>query len=119
MLTHSEIADKFSTAYPAADLETVREIFHPDATIWHNFDSCAQPLNENLAVIAAVAQSHTVEYVDIRRHYFDGGLVQQHQVRGDSTTDQPWSAEACLVFYVTNGLVSRLEVYLDPAQLPS
>jgi hypothetical protein len=42
---------RFFAALEAGDIDTVREIYAPDALIWHNDDLVEQPVDENLKVL--------------------------------------------------------------------
>ena len=41
---------RFFAALEAGDIETLREIYAPDADIWHNEDLVEQPVEDNLKV---------------------------------------------------------------------
>lgn len=115
--TDSDIAESFSNAYPDGDYDTLRSIFHPEAVIWHNFDRQEQTVEENLAMAANVHDVTRFRYDNIRRYYFDGGYVQQHEVRGETQAGVEWGVEACLVVHVSEGRIVRLDEYLDTAQV--
>ena len=42
---------RFFAALEAGDVETLREIYAPDAVIWHNDDLVEQPVEDNLKVL--------------------------------------------------------------------
>ena len=42
---------RFFAALEAGDIDTLREIYAPDAVIWHNNDLIEQPVEENLKVL--------------------------------------------------------------------
>jgi uncharacterized protein len=112
-----EIAEAFSEAYPKGDFDTLRKIFHPDAIMWHNFDRQEQTVEENLAQATAVHGVTRFRYDNIRRFYFDGGFVQQHNVRGETLSGVEWAAEACIVFHLSGGRIVRFDEYLDTEQI--
>ncbi len=49
-----ETVSRFFAAIEAGDIGTVREIYAPDAVIWHNDDLVEQPVEENLTVLASL-----------------------------------------------------------------
>jgi ketosteroid isomerase-like protein len=117
-----QVAAKFSEAYPVGDLDGLREVLHPDAAIWHNFDGREQSVEENLSMLAGIMAAHTLRYVDIRTRCCDGVVVQQHRVLIDEQSlidEQAGCAvvEACLVMHIADGRITRLEEYFDPDQL--
>ena len=44
----NRVAERFFTAVEKGDVDTVKEIYSPDARIWHNFDNYASTREENL-----------------------------------------------------------------------
>ena len=47
-----ELADRFFAAIETGDVDVLRELYHPDAEIWHNTDGVAQRRDDNLATLA-------------------------------------------------------------------
>jgi ketosteroid isomerase-like protein len=119
-VTHDEIdalATSFFAAIEAGDVATIRDLYSPDATIWHNFDGIEQTVDENLAVLSwLVGNVADPRYEEIRRIIVDDGFVQQHVLRGDAPggrLDMP----AMMRVTVDAGRVTRVEEYLDSAQV--
>ncbi len=119
-MTHDEINDlahRFVTAVAAGDTATVEAIYANDATIWHNFDKVDQTRAENLATLAGMHRMLTnIRYDDIRRTVVDDGFYQQHVLRGTGKNGE-LDLPAILRVYVSNGRITRLEEYLDTAQI--
>ena len=113
-----ELADRFFAAIPKADLETVRAIYAPDARIWHNNDQVAQDVEQNLAVLGWVTKNISgLRYEDVRRQVTPSGFVQQHVLRGTAPNGTPLEIPACILCTVANGRITRLDEYLDSAQI--
>ena len=113
-----ELADRFFAAIPKGDLETVRAIYAPDALIWHNNDQATQSVEENLQVLAWVTKNIAgLRYEEIRRHVTPSGFVQQHVLRGTAPNGKPLEIPACILCSVKNGRITRLDEYLDSAQV--
>ena len=111
------LADRFFEAIPKGDVETIRSLYAPDAAIWHNNDRVAQSVDKNLRVLAWVAANvEGLRYEDVRRRVTANGWVQQHVLRGTAPNGEPLEIEACIVFTVAGGRITRLDEYLDPAQ---
>ncbi len=49
-----ELVVRFFAALEAGDIAALREIYAPDAVIWHNDDLIEQPVEENLKVLAGL-----------------------------------------------------------------
>ena len=113
-----ELADRFFAAIPKGDIETVRAIYAPDARIWHNHDQATQSVEQNLQVLAWVVKNIAgLRYEEIRRHATPTGFVQQHVLRGRAPNGTPLEVPACIVCAVAGGRITRLDEYLDSAQL--
>ena len=111
------LADRFFEAIPKGDIETIRSLYATDATVWHNFDGVAQTVDQNLRVLAWVAAGvEGLRYEDVRRRVTPDGWVQQHVLRGTAANGEPLEIEACIVFTVADGRITRVDEYLDSAQ---
>ena len=109
------LAERFLAAIAAGDTDTVRGIYADDATIWHNFDDKDQSPTENLRTLGYL---HSVladmRYEDVRRIVLPDGYLQQHVLRATGPR-AALEIHAALRVYITDGRISRLEEYLDPA----
>ena len=113
-----EVADKFFAAIPRGDLETVRSLYAPAAEIWHNHDGVTQDVDANLRVLTWVVRNVSgLRYEEVRRHATPTGFVQQHVLRGKAPSGAPLEIPACIVCRVEGGRITRLDEYLDSAQL--
>jgi ketosteroid isomerase-like protein len=113
-----ELADRFFTAIPKGDLDTVRAIYAPDALIWHNNDQNTQSVEQNLQVLAWVTKNIAgLRYEEIRRYVTPAGFVQQHVLRGTAPNGKPLEVPACILCSVKDGRITRLDEYLDSAQI--
>ncbi len=113
-----ELADRFFAAIPKGDVGTVRAIYAPDAVIWHNDDQIPQSVEQNLRVLSWVAKNISgLRYEEIRRHVTASGFVQQHVLRGIAPNGKPLEVPACILCTVKDGRITRLDEYLDSAQV--
>lgn len=113
-----QLADRFFAAIPKGDLETVRGIYAPDALIWHNDDQATQSVEQNLRVLAWVVKNISgLRYEEIRRHVTPSGFVQQHVLRGTAPNGRALEVPACILCTVKDGRITRLDEYLDSAQV--
>jgi ketosteroid isomerase-like protein len=113
-----DLAERFFAAIPKADLDTVRAIYAPDAAIWHNNDRLTQTVDENIAVLEWVTKNISgIRYENVRRHVTPSGFVQQHVMRGTAPNGKPLELEACILCTVAGGRITRLDEYLDSAQV--
>jgi ketosteroid isomerase-like protein len=113
-----EVAERLFAAIVAGDIDALRNIYAPDAVIWHNSDGVEQSVDDNLRVLRwVVTHIANLRYEDVRRHVTPAGFVQQHVLRGTAPNGQPFNIPACLVCTVKDGRITRLEEYLDSAHI--
>jgi ketosteroid isomerase-like protein len=113
-----EVAEKLFAAIPRGDLEAVRAIYAPNAEIWHNHDGVTQDVAANLRVLDWVVRNISgLRYEDVRRQATPTGFVQQHVLRGTAPSGKSLELPACIVCRVEGGRITRLDEYLDSAQL--
>ncbi|MEY2420575.1 MAG: hypothetical protein QOI95_642 [Acidimicrobiaceae bacterium] len=115
---NDELASRMVTAIEGGDVDAVAALYADDAVIWHNFDRIEQSRDLNLVVLAWM--THNVDglrYEEIQRHHFDGGFVQQHVLRGTTKTGAELEVPSCLIVHVDGGHITRIDEYLDTAQL--
>ena len=109
-----ELVAAFFTALEAGDIETLREIYAPDAVIWHNDDLIEQPVEENLKVLAGLHRVVSRLRYDItRRVPAPDGVLQQHVLRGTLPNGADVELHAAMYLQVRDGRITRIEEYLD------
>ncbi|MFZ9871947.1 MAG: nuclear transport factor 2 family protein [Steroidobacteraceae bacterium] len=113
----SALSNRFLSALERGDPDEVRAFYTSDARIWHNFDDVAQTVEENMKLLGWMSrklpQRH---YRIIRREILSDGWLQQHALEATLPDGSPFRMLACCVVTVRDGLISRLDEYLDPAQ---
>ena len=116
--THLAIAERLFAAITARDIEAVRDIYAPNAVIWHSHDRREQNVDENLAVLRWVGRNVAdLRYEDVRRQPTPNGFVQQHVLRGRAPNGAALEVPACIVCMIDNQRIVRLDEYLDSAAL--
>jgi ketosteroid isomerase-like protein len=109
-----ELVVRFFAALEAGDIETLREIYAPDAVIWHNDDLVEQPVEENLKVLAGLHRVVSGLRYDItRRVPAPDGVLQQHVLRGTLPNGADVELHAAMYLQVREGHITRIEEYLD------
>jgi len=113
-----ELADRFFDAIERNDSDALRQIYTPDVTVWHNHDRKGQDLETNLKVLSWLHRNVSDKrYDEVRRMPTATGFVEQHVLRGTTKTGKVLDVPACLVITVTGGRISRIEEYVDSADL--
>ena len=111
-----DIGSRLLAAITAGDADAVREVYSPEARIWHNFDEHEQNVAENLMTLADMhRRTSGLDYTEIRRFPAPGGFVQQHVLVADAKYG-PMRLPAIIRFWVEDGRITRVEEYLDTRQ---
>lgn len=112
-----DVAERLFAAIMAGDVEAVAALYAPDVAIWHNSDGREQDKEENLRVLRWVTRNvEELRYEEIRREATASGFVQQHVLRGKAANGSAVEIPACIVGTVRDGLITRIDEYLDSAQ---
>ena len=115
-----ELVIRFFAALEAGDIGTLREIYAPDAVIWHNDDLIEQPVEENLKVLQGLHRAVAgLRYDIIRRATTADGVLQQHVLRGRLANGADVELHAAMYLQVRDGHIARIEEYLDSAERSS
>jgi uncharacterized protein len=110
------VADRLFAGIEAGDTDAVAACYADDAVIWHNTDGFEQAKATNLQVLGWIVRKTTSrEYRDTRRTVTDGGFVQQHVLHVEFPDGRTADLAACLVVDVTDGLIARIDEYVDSA----
>ena len=115
-----ETVARFFAALEAGDIDTLREIYAPDAVIWHNDDLIEQPVEDNLKVLQGLHRAVSgLRYDIVRRVPAPDGVLQQHVLRGQLPDGTEVELHAAMYLQVRDGHVTRIEEYLDSAKRSS
>ena len=99
-----DFAERFVGAIQSGDTETVRACYAPDAKLWHNNDGIEQTVDQNMKVLDWFIRT------------LPDGFMQQHVLEATLPDGTKWAMDACVVVKVENGVITRLDEYLDSAK---
>src|SRR3546814_19466824 len=118
LLPYTTLFRSRTRAISSLDEAVFASIYTDDAEIWHNNTNAIQTKTENAALLGEIfAIVDSLYYADIKRLPTSEGFVQHHVVRGVFKDGTPVpELHACIVARVTNGKISRLNEFMDPAQ---
>ena len=112
-----DLAERFVGAIQSGDTATVRACYAPDAKLWHNNDGIEQTVDQNMKVLDWFIRTlPDRNYRVIRREALSDGFLQQHVLEATLPDGQKWTMDACCVVKVKDGLIVRLDEYIDSAQ---
>ncbi len=110
-------AQRFIGAIQSGDIEAVRACYHPDARIWHNNDGVEQTVDQNMKVLGWIMRKlPDRRYRVTRLEALSDGFLQQHVLEATLSDGTAWSLDACVIVRMENGLITRLDEYLDSAR---
>ncbi len=108
------VAHRFIAALNVADVDAVRDVYSPDARIWHNFSGQLQSVEDNIKTMLWMHKKLSNVNYDIQRlEVIPGGFMQQHVLRGVLSSGEKFSMPACAICMVEKGRITSLEEYLD------
>ena len=112
------VADQMFAAIERGDVGALAAMWSDDVTVWRLGGGRERDKPRALAVIDwFVANTTSRRYEVLDRQIFDGGFVQQHVVHAATAKGTPVTFRACLIVKVADGRVSRIDEYLDSADL--
>ena len=111
-----EIIDRRYGALASCDLDSAMACLAPDARVWHCFDGIAQDRAGILAgwrdLLAAFSK---FAFVDVRRQKTTEGFIQQQMMTALTASGEMIAWPICLVVRLENGLIARIDEYIDRA----
>jgi ketosteroid isomerase-like protein len=115
----TSVADRLFSAIEAGDVDSVAAMWSDDVTVWHAGDKRPSEKARAMRVIewfvSATADRH---YDVLDRRVFDGGFAQQHVLHGTARDGTPYSLRVGIIVVVgRDGRITRIDEYLDPADL--
>lgn len=112
-----DFAERFVGAIQTGDTATVRACYAPDAKLWHNTDGIEQTVDQNMKVLDWFIRTlPDRNYRVVRREALKDGFLQQHVLEATLPDGTKWAMDACVVVRIENGVITRLDEYLDSAQ---
>lgn len=99
----------------SADVAT---LYGDDIEVWHNFTDRTQTKAENLRTLEGlIASAAAIRYEVIERLLLDDGRVlQRHNLRVRTPRGEEFVIPACIFITVRDGLIRRIDEYLDTGQ---
>jgi ketosteroid isomerase-like protein len=109
-----ELARRLVRALNEKDEAAIRQIYSPDARIWHNFDGKYQSVEENLRGMYWIHKRlGGIDYDVVRLVELPDGYLQEHVLRGKLASGEDFALPACVICTVKDGRVVSLREYLD------
>jgi ketosteroid isomerase-like protein len=98
------------------DLAELREIFTPDAMVWHNTDEKLVDVETTISNLEKIrAGASLFHYTEIKREPTPSGFVQQHTLLIEMPDGRHMRDLACCICRVEDGRIARMDAYHDSA----
>jgi ketosteroid isomerase-like protein len=112
-----DFAERFVGAIQTGDTAAVRACYAPDAKLWHNNDGIEQTVDQNMKVLDWFIRTlPDRNYRVVRREPLPDGFLQQHVLEATLPDGSKWAMDACVVVRMKDGLITRLDEYIDSAK---
>ncbi|MCW1428369.1 nuclear transport factor 2 family protein [Novosphingobium sp. JCM 18896] len=116
MSDQGSVIDRMFAALAAGKVEAALACLSDDAKIWHGFDCLAHDKAAMRAQYRGLVDGFPArDFVDVRRQATPTGFVQQHVMTATTPSGQRKAWPACIVVRIENGLITRLDEYIDRA----
>jgi ketosteroid isomerase-like protein len=116
MATVEEMVTGIDAALEGTDPEAMVAVLAPGAEIWHNYDRKAIDARSNMAAIGTLAQIVSDAKMErILVGELPGGFVYQYALHGTVVANgKPFEMHNCIIATTADGLITRLDEYVDP-----
>jgi ketosteroid isomerase-like protein len=112
-----DFADKFFNATFAGDPVAARRFYAPDAVIWHNTNRLELNVDQNMEIITWIAKLIPDQRCHVvRREVTRDGFFQQDLLEATLPDGSAFSQTSCVVVRMKDGLIVRLDEYLDSVE---
>lgn len=113
-----DVADRLFEAIEQGDSALVQQLWNDDVIVWKVADR-ERDRERALRVISWFINATTDRrYEILDRQLFEGGFVQQHILHANGRNGGLIAMRVCIVIKLgTNGLISRIDEYFDPAEI--
>lgn len=112
-----EVARQLVAGIVAGDVDAVAQLYDDEIAVWRNFDGRTLAKHQALAVVRFLSTLAGVRYEELRVAETPRGFVQQHVLCCEAPDGTAVRAAACLVAEVSDGRITRIDEYVDSAQM--
>jgi ketosteroid isomerase-like protein len=111
------IARKFADASRTNDAARYAAMCAPDAVTWHNYDEVEVTVEQTVRTVAWLHRTvRDLAWTDVALHCTASGFVSQTILTGSAPGGELRAHSCVVVTLLDDGLVIRVEEYLDTAQ---
>ena len=112
-----EVAAHLFENIEAKRVDAVAALYADDIAVWHNFSNVEQSKAENLATLDGLARSvESLRYEVLERVLLGDRIMQRHNLCCRTSAGSEVVIPACIFITVKDGLIRRIDEYLDTGQ---
>jgi uncharacterized protein len=113
------VAACYAEAVAAGDIDALRDLYEPDAVVWHNFDGLERSAEHSLKVRRWLSDNVAdIGFEDVRHTATATGFVTQQVVTAAGASGERTRVASCQVVALSPAYrIRRIDEYLDRAQL--
>ena len=116
--TPTDVAAQLFRAIESKSVADVAALYDDAVGVWHNFDNAVQNKSDNLKVLGGLTQSVAmIRYEVLERHAVGDRVIQRHDLHCTLANGKTFSVPACIFITVKNDKITRIDEYLDTAQV--
>jgi ketosteroid isomerase-like protein len=110
-----ELTARLVHGIEVGDLDSVRALYAPGSVVWTCFDEQERDVPGSMRVLEWLVGATSERHYEVtRRIEIEGGVLQQHVLHATALSGKKFSMAACLVIRIEDGLITRIDEYLDP-----
>lgn len=114
----TDVADRLFAAIEQSDIAMLEQLWNEDVVVWKVADRERDRERAMRVITWFISRTTARRYQILDRQLFDGGFVQQHILHADCRNGGSIAMRVCIVIKLgTNGLISRIDEYFDPAEM--
>lgn len=113
-------ADRLWQMIEAGEGAAIRPFYKPDAVIWYNTTKTGHTVDEAIGNMEMLKQALPDQKIQIvSRLMTKDGFVQADHMKATLPNGEPFELRTCAIVTMEDGLVARVDEYLDSAELQS
>ncbi|NJN52871.1 MAG: nuclear transport factor 2 family protein [Gammaproteobacteria bacterium] len=98
-------------------VDGVAALYAEDIAVWHNFSNAEQSKADNLKTLEGLAGAvESLRYEVTERVLLGDRVMQRHNLRCRTRSGEEFVIPACIFVTVRDGLIRRIDEYLDTGQ---
>jgi ketosteroid isomerase-like protein len=112
------LAARLLDAISAFDIDRIRQVYTPDATIWNNHTPGTVGIDELIVMLThlhGAVQQMTFE--PVRTQVTSSGFIDQHVTHFVTNKGVSATLPSCMIVGVRDGRIATVEEYANPADM--